>query len=313
MQDWNTHTNTISKLMLGTVALGLDYGIADQQQKPELKESIDILSFALQAGISAFDTARTYGTAEQLLGDFLSSNEVRKPVSIVTKFKIDPKNIYDIKKSREEVFESVKTSLRNLKQQKVPVCLFHMNRELPRQAVMDIIPGIFEELLEAGLIDIAGISIDHPAEAEWFVDQPLIKALQVPMNVFDHRLLNNGMLQQLQANGKMVFVRSVFLQGLFFLKPEELKGNLVNAAPYLRRLKALADSEGISIAQLAFSYIRDIRAVTSIVFGAKNVSQVAQNIELSNGKPLSAEVRDTIHFLFTDIPEDIITPGNWVY
>lgn len=311
MQDSNTPANAISKLMLGTVALGLDYGIANPTGKPGLQESNDILSFALNAGINAFDTARTYGTAEQLLGDFLSGNEKGKPVNIVTKFKIDPKNIQDRKKSREEVFESVKASLGHLKLQQVPVCLFHMNRELPRQAVMDVIPGIFEELLEAGLIGMAGISIDHPAEAEWFVDQPIIKALQVPMNVFDQRLLNNGMLNELHARGKMVFVRSIFLQGLFFLKSEELKGNLVKAAPYLYQLQALADTEGMSIAQLAFSYIKEMEEVTSIVFGAENVNQVAQNIALANGNPLSDDTREAIHLLFATIPENIITPGNW--
>ncbi|CAL1519364.1 aldo/keto reductase [Chitinophaga sp. MM2321] len=311
MQYANIHGYTISKLTLGTVALGMNYGIANKSGKPPLEESLELLSFALESGINTFDTAATYGSAEQLTGAFLADQGKPATINTVTKFKISPENIYDIDKARAEVFASVRSSLRLLGLKKIPVCLLHMSRELPMEAIAKVLPSIFEDLQHEQLIDLAGVSIDHPAEAEWFAAQPFIQALQIPINVFDQRLIDNGALAHMKASGKIIFARSVFLQGLFFLTPDELKGNLVNAAAYLHQLKLLAAGERMSIAQFVFSYIRDMDGITSIVFGAENKQQVAQNIDLLEGGSISVAARAAASRAFAAVPEDIITPANW--
>lgn len=311
MQYSNIHGYNMPKLILGTVALGMDYGIANIHGKPQKNESLNILSYALQEGINCFDTARTYGSAEQLIGEFLSSGTEQK-ITVISKFKISPENIYDIEKARLEVFESVKTSLKYLGIKKIPVCLFHMDRHLPAQEVVRVLPVVFNELISEQLIDIAGVSIDHPSEVSLFINDPVIKAFQVPVNVFDHRLTGNGVLSALSSAGKIVFARSIFLQGLFFLSPGELTGNIRSAAEYLRQLKKLAEDENMTIAQLVFSYILNMDGITGIVFGAENINQVKQNVDLLSVPPLSTKSINLIQQLFSGVPEDIITPGKWV-
>lgn len=302
---------SFSKLTLGTVALGIDYGISNKNGKPEVEESVEILSAALRAGINSFDTASTYGSAEQLIGNFFAAREGNSSVNIITKFKISPENLSDRKEAIKEAFQSVLASRRHLKLDQLPVCLFHMDRDLPEKQVMEMIPAIFEELKAEGLIDLAGISVDHPDEVDWWADNPLVDVMQIPMNVFDQRLIRNGRLQYLKAEGKIVFVRSIFLQGLFFLTPEQLNGNLFKAAPYLRVLHALASQEEMTVAELAFAYIRDMEGITSIIFGADHSRQVIQNTDLLNIKPVSDGARNTISQLFSDLPEDILTPRYW--
>ena len=58
----------IQRLVLGTVQLGLSYGV-DSMPQPTKAESFGILDQAYAAGIRIFDTASAYGSAEEVLGD----------------------------------------------------------------------------------------------------------------------------------------------------------------------------------------------------------------------------------------------------
>lgn len=95
------------------------------------------------------------------------------------------------------------------------------------------------------------------------------------------------------------------------MDPEKLTGNLTTSANYLKQLSLLAQREGMSIAQLAFSYVRDTEGVTSLVVGAETSEQVKENIKLLEGKAISEKTRDEISILFVNIPEYILNPGQW--
>ncbi len=302
---------TISKLSVGTVALGMDYGISNVEGKPVNEKSLEIFSTALSLGINTFDTARTYGDAEFLVGNFLSRDGNSPKPNLITKFVISNDNLTNIDLARKQVYESVKSSCSFLKLKQIPVCLFHKANAQNMDLLMEVLPVIFEDLKNDGLIDLAGVSIYNPYGEEMFLEHPVFEAFQVPVNVFDQRIIRNGMLKQMKQENKIVFARSVYLQGLFFLSPDELKGNLVNTRPYILALQDLANQAGMSIAELAFSYVRDLEAVTSIVFGATTELQVQANVKLLYGSKIPLKIKESIESLFNNIPEDIITPGLW--
>ncbi|TAM93451.1 MAG: aldo/keto reductase [Chitinophagaceae bacterium] len=310
MQYSNICGYHISKLTLGTVALGLDYGISNKEGKPNHKDGIEVLSAAIEGGINTLDTARSYGDAERLIGDFLMQK--KEPIiNIVTKFKISPDNIASEQKFKNEVYQSIRNSLKQLHLEQVPICLFHADRQLPLKRVAKILPGLLENLKMDGLIDIAGISVDHPDEADFVLQSSVIEAVQIPLNIFDLRLIKNGMIDRLKDRGKIIFARSIFLQGLFFMSPDDLKGNLIKAKRYIEQLHKLAKQADMTVAQLAFSFVRDTEGITSIVFGAVNAVQVYQNVQLLQVKTLSNELRAQVNSYFADVPEEIITPGIW--
>ncbi|NMC45140.1 MAG: hypothetical protein GYA46_14565, partial [candidate division Zixibacteria bacterium] len=58
----------ISRLGLGAVQFGLDYGIANRRGKTVLEEVRDILACAAERGIRTVDTAPAYGDSEEVLG-----------------------------------------------------------------------------------------------------------------------------------------------------------------------------------------------------------------------------------------------------
>ena len=75
-----------SPMTLGTVQLGMNYGIANEGGKPSLEKSFSILSAALEGGINTLDTARAYGTSEEVIGQFLKTWKGAVP-NIVTKIR----------------------------------------------------------------------------------------------------------------------------------------------------------------------------------------------------------------------------------
>ena len=58
----------ITILSLGTVQLGLNYGIHNDSGKPSLETSFRILNAAMEAGINTLDTAAGYGNSEEVIG-----------------------------------------------------------------------------------------------------------------------------------------------------------------------------------------------------------------------------------------------------
>lgn len=301
---------TISNLILGTVALGVDYGINNEMGQPSAEQSFEVLEAARKSGINAFDTARIYGSAEKIVGDYLRKLETESPV-VISKFKISRDNIHSFDKAYAEAAESVEYSLNQLGISKLPICLYHMTRDLDREASIENLPTVFNQLIKNGLVEIGGMSVDHPRELEWFAPESVFQAYQIPINIFDQRL-KPELLQQLHERGVLIFARSVFLQGLLFRDPDKLSGNLTGARPYLQSLQKLAADHGISIADIAFSYILHMPGISGIVFGAERVSQVEENCNRLSVSPLSEELTRKIREEFNQIPEDIITPGNWV-
>ena len=60
----------VSEIGLGTVELGLEYGIAEGQpvQCRPRDDAARVLNQALDSGINFIDTARAYGVSEEIIG-----------------------------------------------------------------------------------------------------------------------------------------------------------------------------------------------------------------------------------------------------
>lgn len=63
------------QLCLGTVQFGMNYGICGQKQ-PSVEAACEMLDYAVHNGISHIDTAKQYGTAEDVVGIFLRKKQL---------------------------------------------------------------------------------------------------------------------------------------------------------------------------------------------------------------------------------------------
>ncbi len=300
----------ISKLSLGTVALGLPYVVFNQEKSNSESAAKRLIVQAHRLGITSFDTAREYGTAESLLGHVVESGQLEN-ATIISKFKWTNEACFDFEKALAESIQSVEESLSELKLKQLPICLFHMVSSFDISAVKAVLPRVFEHLKSKGLIETAGVSVDHPLEIKHFLDNDIYQAFQIPINIFDHRLTSTSFWQDLTKRKKIIFVRSIYLKGLLLQDPEKLTGSLQLAKPYLRQLKDLADEAQMSVSQMCFSYIRDLEGVSSVLIGPDQEEQLLENIALLDGPKIPKAIFDKIMPLFSQIPEDLLTPRLW--
>jgi aryl-alcohol dehydrogenase-like predicted oxidoreductase len=302
---------TFSKLTLGTVQLGIPYGIANKNGKPDDTTSNAILETALTGGINCFDTANAYGSSEQVLGRFFEHRD--RPL-IVTKMQLSADASATPAEVERMMVEKLESSLYNLRLSRVPVMMLHNPAILAAHG--STVTRVAKRLVKEGLMDRMGVSFSVMTQAQfdqlWLtVRDDVYEAVQIPINIFDTRLISFGGLNRLEEAGKIVFARSIFLQGLLFMEEHELPAHLLDAAEPLRTMRTIAAQEGVSIAQLAVSFIRDIPQIHSIVFGAETPEQVRENLQLFHGPSISNTGRANILASLANLPDHIVNPVQW--
>ena len=226
----------------------------------------------------------------------------QKP-AIITKI---PKLQGDSPKELERfATESVEQSLERLGVNKVDAIMLHGAKDpiTHGQACADAVKA----LIDHGYTDRVGVSIYNAEDIEEMLPYDIFSVTQVPMSIFDQRLIAGGSIDKLQQRDYTVFVRSVFLQGLFFLDPEKVDDPILveHAVPKIRLLQRIAADLGMTVAQLAIAFMRDCAGVTSLVLGADTPEQVKANIAYFDAPKLDEAVMELLRkeFAFVDIPE----------
>jgi aryl-alcohol dehydrogenase-like predicted oxidoreductase len=301
----------MSTLTLGTVQLGLPYGLRAGDKAPSRDLSMDILRAATECGIDTLDTARDYGVAEDVIGEYLASEGGGMKPRIVTKFRIPSELEGSHGAMRRHVRDSLQRSLASLRLSRVHALLFHQAMHQDLVALLPPLMDILQELRDEGLIGHGGLSAYRPTDVEPIIGNAIFSCVQVPFNIFDPFLHREGWLAEMADAGTFVFVRSVFLKGLLLESPDRLSPGLEDAAPYLRSVARMAEQSSLTVAELAFSYVRYMRGVGSIVFGADHAGQVRENRRLLEVPPLAVGMMEEAGMLFRDVPEHIIVPGRW--
>lgn len=290
-----------SAMTLGTVQLGMNYGIANQDGKPSEEKSFSILQSALEGGITSLDTARAYGDSEQVIGRFLKQWQGAVPAIVTKVRKLEGSTPKELEKF---VTESVEQSLADLGVSKVDAVMLHGAQDpiIHGKACADAVKA----LVDHGYTDKVGVSVYTAEDIEGMLSYDIFSVTQVPMSIFDQRLIAGGSVDKLKERDYTVFVRSVFLQGLFFLDPDTMTDPILqeHAAPKIRLLRQIAGELGLTVEQLAIAFMRDCAGVTSLVLGADTPEQVKANIKAFDTPTLSEDVMNTLkkEFAEVDIP-----------
>lgn len=292
----------LSAMSLGTVQLGMNYGIANDGGKPDEAKSFAMLRAALENGITSLDTARAYGDSEEVIGRFLKTWDGEIPYITTKIHKLEGDTPAEIEKF---IVTSMESSLERLGLQKVNNVMLHVAGDIAAHGKAGA--EAMYSLVKRGYTDSVGASVYGAAEIDEMLKFEEYTTTQIPMSIFDQRLIALGTVDKLKDHGITVFVRSVFLQGLFFLDPDNLDDPILveHAIPKIRLLREIAASEGMTVAQLAIAFMRDTVGVTSLVLGADTPDQVRDNIAYFDVPSLSDSVMAKLRteFAEVDIPE----------
>jgi aryl-alcohol dehydrogenase-like predicted oxidoreductase len=282
-------------LILGTAQFGLEYGINNTLGKIVQNEAVRILNCAHGNNITVIDTASAYGDSEAVLGKTIS--EINKSFEIITKY---PANL------SYSPLQWIDSSLQALQTERIYGSLFHSYLTFHEH------PEYIDDFLKikkSGKVEKIGFSLYYPSEAEYIVSNNIpCDIVQVPYNIFDQRFA--VVFPMLKTKNIEIHVRSVFLQGLFFVPLENINMHFFSVKEKLIKLHNFAKMVNLNISSVCFGFVTQNKHIDKIVIGVDSLDNLVSNInsfKIVDGAKIDYSSLEMLSV--TD--EEIILPFNW--
>lgn len=286
----------MSKLALGTVQFGIDYGISNKSGKVSLDSVGEILDYAKTKGIDTLDTASLYGTSEEVLGKFDLED-----FNVITKtIKID--KTLDRHENFEKFKEAFFASQKKLGYVQLHGLMFHEANDLLSDsglALWDLI----DDFKQKEYVRKIGVSVYTPVQLEEIMKLVDIDIVQFPLNILDQRFLY--LLPELKKKNIEIHTRSTFLQGLLLMNPAVIN-------PYFEPIKPILEKLPEERLATALSFVKNIYEIDKIVVGVTSKNELEELEELQeicSQYNKDMEKIDFSQFKITD--ERFILPQNW--
>ena len=301
-----------AEFVMGSVQLGLSYGAANRSGKPVRDTALRLVRRAANAGVSMFDTARSYGDAEERLGAALAG---RRAVRTITK--LDPLN--DLASDATPaavsaaVDQSVAESLAALRLNTLSCVLLHRAEQMTSHG--GAIWRRLQEHLVGGTIQALGVSAQTPVEALRALGEAAVTHIQLPFNILDWRWRKAGVIAALEARPSVtVHVRSVFLQGVLTAGDPKVWPRIsgVDAPATIAWLRQTAEAfRRDSVADLALAFARGQSWIDGVVVGQETEDQLDENLRLCSHPPVSVEDCAIIAATAPHLPATFLNPARW--
>jgi aryl-alcohol dehydrogenase-like predicted oxidoreductase len=278
---------SVSEISLGTVEIGMDYGI--RPERPLEKDAARLLDRALDLGINLIDTARAYGESEAVIGRALHGR--RREFILVTKVL-----------ASADIVESVETSLRELRTDAVDVLMIH---SAPMQVVQDgAVTGALLELKQKGWCRYIGASVYGNEAALAAIRIGKLDCLQIAYSMLDRRP-ECGLIAEAQTCGIGLVARSVLLKGALTHRSRWLPPGLDELKQSVQALGRLGN-----LPELAYRYVLSRDIPQTALVGTGSLCELEEVVAFAEQGPLPAEIIERIRGLPMP-PEFQLNPANW--
>ena len=270
------------KVGLGTVQFGLDYGVSNCSGKISYEESEKIVASARCEGVNVIDTAQVYGDSENVLGK-IGVEDFRVITKITNKGELQD-------------------SLEKLKLDSVYGLLAHNAEELINSN------ELWERFIgykEQGVVEKIGVSVYNSEQVDKILNKYNIDIIQLPINIYDQRLLQSGHLKKLKDRGVEIHARSVFLQGLLLMDYSELPEYFAPIREVFRCYEEYLDVCCISKIEAALGFVCSLDVIDSVVCGVNNVKQFEELLTIKR------DISKLDFSAFAIAESGIIDPSKW--
>jgi aryl-alcohol dehydrogenase-like predicted oxidoreductase len=310
-----------SGLVVSAIGFGCNNLGRPNSPTEEAPEAIRVVQAAVEAGITFFDTADTYGKtpglSEQYLGQALQS--VREEVVIGTKFGLDMRGAngpdFDARGSRRYIITAVEASLRRLGTDYIDLLQYHSPDPL---TPIDETLSALDQLVRDGKVRYIGhsnMSGWQIAQAEYVArelgSERFISA-QNHYNLMDRRA-ELEVLPASRAFGLGVFPYFPLNNGLLTGKYQPAGGPSGSRLSYVRQhlvtdadweqldqYAAFAAERGMAEVDVAFSWLAAQEPVASVIAGATRIDQVQQNAKALE-RPLTQDDLSVLDEIFPPV------------
>lgn len=272
-----------SRLVCGTSGLGGVWGKVDEA------ESIDCILYALENGVTSFDTAPSYGNAEVYLGKALAKWHKEKPFvsTKIGRLKADTAFDARLDYSISGMRESLMRSLDLLKLDSVDLLFLHEPQWVPIERIEEMLE-LLVSFREAGYTKMLGIGGNPSPSFMPYIDQHYFQVISsftkmdacnlsafkdilpatIPQKIFFYAAssLHFGLLgsryEQFTKEGNAGFESNVSIRD-------------IETAALVHQL---ADKEGIPLAELALRYLFSINEASRVVAGPRTIKEITDTI-----------------------------------
>ena len=284
------------KLCIGTVQFGLNYGVSNINGKVSFNEAEKILSLGKEYSLNTLDTAINYGDSEKVLGN-IGVDEW----NVISKLPAIPKKCNDIE---SWIDNEVKKSLDLLKLPYLYAILIHNPDDINGANKEYIISGLMK-LKKIGKVKKIGISIYDPSELTSLVGNFPIDIIQVPMNIFDRRILYSKEITQMKADGCEIHIRSIFLQGLLLMNNDNRPEKFNRWKNIWLEWEKWLTENNLTPLEACLSYAASSSLVDKIVIGLTSEAELNEILNTS----INSNLKPPKIFDIED--KDLINPSNW--
>ena len=296
----------VSELALGTVELGLEYGIpiAGASHKPDFTQAATILNSALDLGINFLDTARAYGDSEEFIGRALMGR--RHEYILATK--IASESINDLTDSQlcRRVEQSLLTSLSKLRTDYVDILLIH-SASSEMLAECSKLLACMRDFVRRGMVRFVGASVYDEAGLV-AISQGGFDMLQIAYSALDRRP-EELLLPLAEEQGMALVARSVLLKGVLSDRYRKLPIELNSLAAAAARLEEIACESGMSLPELAYRYVQAGSVVS--LCGTCHLHELKTAIDCVARGPLDPDVIARVRTVIV-VDSHQLNPGNWL-
>jgi aryl-alcohol dehydrogenase-like predicted oxidoreductase len=291
----------VSVIGLGTWQLGGDWGDVDDDA------AADVLDAALDAGVTLLDTADVYGDgrSEVRIRQALAPRADRPFVATKAGRRADPFTAEQY--TPENLRAWVDRSRRNLGVETLDLVQLHCPP--PATYEDDRVYDTLDTLVAEEAIAAYGVSVETVAEGLRAIQRPGVQSLQVILNVFRRKPLEE-LLPAAQRAGVGILARVPLASGLLTGKYDESTtfpaddhrnfnrhgesfdvGETFAGVPFEVGVAAAREVAEISgdtaTAAFALRWVIDQPGVTTVIPGARNVEQVRGNVAAASLAPLT--------------------------
>ncbi len=309
----------ISAICLGTMTFGEQNTESEAHEQLDfaIENGINFIDTAEMYPIAAKES--TLGLTEKYIGSWLKKTGKRNDLVIATKIAGPNRGMDYIRKpldfSKKSITQAVENSLKNLQTDVIDLYQMHwpervMNMfgqrglteiDLNWKENFQEVLSIYKVLIKDGKIKNIGVSNEAPWAVMKFLsesekhDLPKIATIQNPYSLLNRLFevglsevcireniglmayspLGFGILSAKHLNGKVEDSRI----GLF---PQFVRYNSENSTKATKLYNDLAQSNGLSLTQMALAFVQQQNFVMATIIGATSIKQLKENIETQN-------------------------------
>jgi len=304
MEQQNTHTELAPDLRISRIITGL-WQVADMerdQQTLNLEQTAQSMKAYADAGLTTFDMADHYGSAEEIAGIFSNKYADGRDVQLLTKWVPEPGG-----SSRDTVRQAVQRSLDRLQTDHLNLLQYHAWNYAHPSYLDELF--YLQELQEEGLIRHLGLTNFDTAHLSIVSESGInVVSNQICFSLLDQRAAND-MTRLCEEKGVSILAFGTlaggFLTEKWLEQPEptvedlstwsqmkykryiDAAGGWVKFQTLLTALKQTADEHKVSMANVASRFILEQPAVGAVIIGARlgESEHIRNNQSLLNFTP----------------------------